>query len=67
MPTRCEVRLSFQSLLFGLYLDALNGRLDDKKCDAPALAGMHVFFFADDLALTLESEVGLQQQLDVLE
>jgi hypothetical protein len=48
-------------------LDALNGRLDDKKCDAPALAGMHVFFFADDLALTLESEVGLQQQLDVLE
>jgi hypothetical protein len=29
-------------LLFGLYLDALEGRLDDKKCDASALADMHV-------------------------
>ncbi len=53
-------------LLFGLYLDALNGRLDDRECDAPALAGVHVWLllFADDLILTSESKVGLQQQLD---
>jgi hypothetical protein len=47
--------------LFGLYLDALEGRLNSKKCDAPTLADVHVWllFFADDLALTSESEVGL--------
>jgi len=49
--------------LFGLYLDALKGRMDSRKCDAPALADMHVWllFFVDDLALTSESKVGLQQ------
>jgi hypothetical protein len=49
-------------LLFGLYLDALEGRLDDRECDAPALADVHVWLllFADDLVLTSESEVGLQ-------
>jgi hypothetical protein len=43
-------------LLFGLYLDALKKRLDGKKCDALALADVHVWvlFFADDLALTWE-------------
>jgi hypothetical protein len=48
-------------LLFGLYLDALKGRLNDRECDAPTLAYVHVWllFFVDDLALTLESEVGL--------
>jgi hypothetical protein len=30
-------------LLFGLYLDALEGCLDSKKCDAPAVANMHVW------------------------
>jgi len=56
-------------LLFGLYLDALEGHLDDKECDAPTLADVHVWLllFADNLALTLESEVGLQQQLDALQ
>ncbi len=50
-------------LLFGLYLDALEGHLDGRECDAPALANVHVWllFFEDDLALTLKSEVGLQQ------
>ncbi len=50
-------------LLFGLYLDALKGRLDGRECDAPTLADVHVWLllFADDLALTLELEVGLQQ------
>jgi hypothetical protein len=27
-------------LLFGLYLDALKGRLNDRECDAPALVDM---------------------------
>ncbi len=30
-------------LLFKLYLDALEGRLDSKECDASALADMHVW------------------------
>jgi hypothetical protein len=49
-------------LLFGLYLDALEGCLNSKKCDAPALANVQVWllFFADDLTLVLKSEVGLQ-------
>ncbi len=50
-------------VLFGLYLDALERHLDDRKCDASALTDVHVWllFFIDDLALTLESKVGLQQ------
>jgi hypothetical protein len=38
------------SKLFGLYLDALEGSLDSKECDAPALANMHVWllFFTDN-------------------
>ncbi len=56
-------------LLFGLYLDALEGRLDGRECDAPTLANVHVWLllFVDDLALTSESKVGLQQQLDALQ
>jgi hypothetical protein len=59
----------FSPLLFGLYLDALEGRLDDRECDAPTLADMHVWLllFADDLVLTSESKVGLQQQLDTFQ
>jgi hypothetical protein len=54
---------SLSPLLFGLYLDALEGRLDGKECDAPTLTDLHVWlsFFANDFALTSESEVGLQQ------
>ncbi len=56
-------------LLFGLYLDALEGRLDGRECDAPTLTDVHVWllFFVDDLVLTSESEVGLQQQLDTFQ
>jgi hypothetical protein len=50
-------------------LDALEGRLDDRECDAPALVDMHVWLllFANGLILMSESEVGLQQQLDALQ
>jgi hypothetical protein len=55
-------------LLFGLYLDALEGRLDGKECDAPALPIMQVRFFStNDLGLMLKSNVGLQQQLNTLQ
>jgi hypothetical protein len=48
-------------LSFGLYMDALEGCLDSRECDASALANMHVwlFFFVDDFVLTSELEVGL--------
>jgi len=50
-------------LLFGLYLDALEGRFNGRKYDAPALVDVQVWLllFANDLAFMLESEVGLQQ------
>jgi hypothetical protein len=56
-------------LFFGLYLDALEGRLDGKECDALALADVHVWLllFADDLVLMSESKVGLQHQLDAFQ
>ncbi len=52
----------FSPLLFGLYLDALEGRLDSRKCNALALADFHVWLllFADDLALMSKLVVGLQ-------
>ncbi len=58
----------FNPLLFGLYLDALEGHLDGRECDAPALADVHVWLllFTDYLVLTSKSEVGLEQQLDAL-
>jgi hypothetical protein len=51
----------FSPLLFGLYLDAMEGRLDDRECDALAWVNVHVWLllFVDDLTLTLELEVGL--------
>jgi hypothetical protein len=51
----------FSPLLFGLYLDALEGRLDGRECDAPALADVHVWLllFVDDLVMMSKSEVGL--------
>ncbi len=51
----------FNPLLFGLYLDALEGCLDGRKCNALALTKMHVWLlcFVDDLAMTSKSEMGL--------
>jgi hypothetical protein len=48
-------------LLFGLHLDALKGHLDGRECDALALTNVHIWLllFANDLALTSKSEVGL--------
>jgi hypothetical protein len=42
-------------------LDALEGCLDGRECNALALVNVHVWllFFADDLALMLKSKVGL--------
>jgi hypothetical protein len=56
-------------LLFGLYLDALEGCLDNRECNAPTLTDLHVWllFFADDFALMSKSEVGLQQQLEIVQ
>jgi hypothetical protein len=53
---------TFSPLLFGLYLDALEGRLDDKECDAPALKNLQVWvlLFVNDLILMSESKVGLR-------
>jgi hypothetical protein len=48
-------------LLFGLYLNALEGRLDGIEWDAPGLTYLHIWLLllANDLALTSASEVGL--------
>ncbi len=50
-------------------MDAVKGRLDGKECDAPTLADVHMWLllFVDDLVLTSESEVRLQQHLDTLQ
>ncbi len=47
--------------MFGLYLDALEGHLDGREYDAPALADVHIWllFFVDDFVLMSELKVGL--------
>jgi hypothetical protein len=50
----------FNPLLFGLYLDAMEGRLDGRECDAPALADLHLWLllFVDDFTLMSKSRGG---------
>jgi len=69
MPTRCEARLSSQPPTVWVIFGCPGRAHGQQKCDAPALANLHVWllFFADDLVLMLESEVGLQQQLNTLQ
>ncbi len=69
MPTRCEARLSFQPLVVWAIFRCPRGCLHKRECDALALANLHAWLllFANDLALMLESEMGLQQQLDTLQ
>ncbi len=59
----------FSPLLFRLYLDALEGHLDGRECDASTLADVRIWLllFKYDLTLTSESKVGLQQHLDTLQ
>jgi hypothetical protein len=67
--SRCETRLSSQPPTVWVIFGCLKGCLDGRECDASALADLHVWllFFTNDLALTLKSEVGLQQQLDMFQ
>jgi hypothetical protein len=53
----------FSPLLFGLYLDALEGHLDSRECDASALTNLHVLLllFVIDLVLMLKLNLGLHQ------
>ncbi len=50
-------------------MDALKGRLNNKKCNALALTDLHIrlLLFVNDFTLMSESEVELQQQLDSLQ
>jgi hypothetical protein len=69
---RCEQGLKqgcpLIPISFRLYLDALKGRLDGRRCDAPTLADMHVWLllFINDFIVMSKLEVGVQQQLNAL-
>jgi hypothetical protein len=64
----CEARLSSEPPIIWAIFGCPKGRLDDRECNALALVDVHIWLllFANDLVLTLESQVGLQQQLDAL-
>jgi hypothetical protein len=57
-------------LLFGLFIDGLDKRLNALEGDTPPMLGQLVvclLLYADDLALMSQTPVGLQKQLDVLQ
>ena len=64
-----EARTPSQSL-FSLYLDELESLLEEasEETDCPRLAELliAILLFADDVALFLYSQKGLQRQLDIL-
>jgi hypothetical protein len=69
MHNRCEARLSLSPLLFGLYIDALESRIDALAGDDdPDLAdtAVKLLLYVDDLVLMSKSLRGLQKQLDEL-
>jgi hypothetical protein len=47
--------------LFGQYLDALEGRLDGRECDAPTLADVHLWllFFCKRPCSNIEVKGGI--------
>jgi len=57
-------------LLFGLFIDGLEKRLNALEGDAPPMLGqlaVHLLLYADDLAVMSHTPAGLQKQLDVLQ
>jgi hypothetical protein len=57
-------------LLFGLFIDGLEKRLNVLEGDAPPMLGqlaVRLLLYADDLALMSHTRAGLQKQLDVLQ
>jgi hypothetical protein len=57
-------------LLFGLFIDGLEKRLNVLEGDAPPMLGqlaVRLLLYADDLALMSHTPAGLQKQLDVLQ
>jgi hypothetical protein len=60
----------FSPLLFGLFTDGLEKRLNVLEGDTPPMLGqlaIRLFLYVDDLALMSHTPVGLQKQLDVLQ
>jgi hypothetical protein len=57
-------------LMFGLFIDGLEKRLNALEGDAPPMLGqlaVRLLLYADDLALMSHTPTGLQKQLDVLQ
>jgi len=55
-------------LLFGLFIDGLEKRLNALEGDAPPMLGqlaVRLLLYANDLALMSHTLAGLQKQLDV--
>jgi len=60
----------FSLLLFGLFIDGLEKRLNALEGDTPPMLGqlvVRLLLYADDLALMSHIHAGLQKQLDVLQ
>jgi len=75
MPTflsriRVKQRCPFSPLLFGLFIDGLEKRLNALEGDTPPMLGqlvVRLFLYVDNLALMSHTPAGLQKQLDVLQ
>jgi hypothetical protein len=69
LPHRSEARCPLGPLLFGLFIDGLEKRLNAMEGDAPPMLGLlaiHLLLYADDLTFMSHILAGLQKQLDVL-
>jgi len=70
----CRIRVKqgcpLSPLLFGLFIDGLEKRLNALEGDTPPILGqldVRLLLYADDLALMSHTPVRLQKQLDVLQ